>query len=112
MPLLRRAFDTQHHENAPVGIHLHDDVRDIVGRPDVVFGIDAQTVRIGKDAVSQRTDVAAVAVEFHQHMLAAVEDEDMAFGIERDTGARAEVDPLGQLEDVGYRFVPEIGDVG
>ena len=53
VPVGGAAFYSQHHQDAPPGVHLHHDVRDGVGDPDVALGIEPQAVP--QPGISART---------------------------------------------------------
>ena len=109
MPLARAPFHTQHHEDAPIGGHLHHEMRAGVGGPDVAFAVDAQAVRIGEDPARHGAQIIAGVVEFHQRVFAAIKHQNIVFGVDGHAGARAEVHTCGQLKNISDGGIAEIG---
>ena len=91
MPLAGMALDAQHHFDPPGRIELVDHVRGNVGRPDIVVDVDTQAVRPVEQSVAEPADEMAVGIEFHQRHRPAMDDEDVAFRIERDARRAAKV---------------------
>ena len=91
MPFAGVALDAQHHFEPPGRIELVDQVGGNVGGPDVVVGVDPQTVRAFEHAVAEAADEIAVGIEFHQRHRPAMDDEDIALGVERDARRAAKV---------------------
>ena len=107
VPLAGAVFAAQHHLQPPGGIEAIDQMGGDVGRPDVVVGIDAQPMRPLEQAVAEAADEMAVRVELHQRHRAAVDDEDVALGVEGDARGAAEIGAGRQLERFGNRNVVE-----
>src|SRR6185369_7498428 len=86
------------HQDAAVGIELHDDVRGLVDHPDVVLGIDAYDVREHEavDADADLADVRALVIELEQTRAVMREDPRSAERGGRRPGARV-------YEDVSLR---------
>ncbi len=105
MPFAGPASDAQHHFKPSGRIELVDDVGRNVGRPDVVLRVDPQTVRPVEQPVAEPADEIAVAIEFHQRHRPAMDDEDVAFGVERNARRAAKVRTGRQLEGFGNRDI-------
>jgi hypothetical protein len=105
VPLARPALDAQQHFEPPRRIELVDEVRRNIRRPDVVLRVDAQTVRPVEQPVAEPADESAVRIEFHQWHRPTMEDEDVAFGVERDARCAAKVRAGRQMEGFGNRDV-------
>ncbi len=101
VPLAGLALAAEHHGEPPGGIELVDQVRRHIRRPDVVVGVDAQTVRPLEQAVAEAADEIAVGIEFHQRHRPAMDDEDVALRIERDARRAAEIRAGRQAEGFG-----------
>ena len=99
MPLAAVALDAQHHFEPSRRIELVDQVRSDVGGPDVVLRVDPQAVRPLEQPVAEAADEISVRIEFHQRHRPAMDDEDVAFGIEGDARRAAEVHAGGSLND-------------
>jgi len=89
----------------PDWIELVDQVRGNIGRPDVVLRVDPQAVRAFEHPLAEAADEVAVGIEFRQRQQPAVDDEDIAFGIEGDAGRAAKIHARRQLEGFGDRDV-------
>src|ERR1700733_7196046 len=105
VPLAGAALDAQHHLHPPRWIELVDQVHGDVGRPDVVVLVDPQTMRPVEQPVAEAADEISVGVEFHQRHRPAMENEDVALGVERDARGAAEVRAGRKLEGFGNRDV-------
>jgi hypothetical protein len=98
-------------------------VRALVGDPDVVLSIDFHGVGEGPgvEVVADLAQIIAVGVELQElrrrraiggaSCVAAMQDEDMAPGIERDAGNLAKVEIGRQAQDVRNGFVRNLRDV-
>lgn len=106
MPAAAEALHAEHHLDAAGRIELVDEVRRDIGRPDVVVRVDAQAVRPLEQAVAETADEVAVGVEFHQRHRPAMDDVDVAPGVEGDARRAAEIHAGGEMEGVSD------GDVG
>jgi hypothetical protein len=112
------------HHDAALRIELDDHVGAFVGDPDVVFFIDANGMREGPgvEVVADFAEKFSVGGEFEELRgggsvgwpggVAAGEDEDVAFGVDRDAYGFAEVEVGGQLEEVEDGAVADFGDGG
>src|SRR5713101_507044 len=78
-----------------------------IGSPDVALGIHANHVGGDKKIVCDAAEEFAGSIEFHQRMLAAMEDVYVARGVHGDAGGFYEVLPWGQLEEAGDDIVVE-----
>jgi hypothetical protein len=105
MPLAGVALDAQHHFESPGRIELVDEVRGHVGGPDVVLRVDPQTVRPFEQPVAEPADEIAVRIEFHQRHRSAMDDEDVAPGVEGNARRSTKVHARRQLERFGNRDV-------
>src|SRR4051794_12815219 len=105
MPLAGVALDAEHHFDPPGGIELVDHVRRHVGGPDIVLGIDPQPMRALEQPVAEAADEMTVRIEFHQRHRPAMDDEDVAFGIEGDARGAAKIHAGWQFERFGNRDV-------
>ena len=105
MPLAGVALDAQHHFEPPGRIEFVDEVRRNVRRPDVILCVDPQTMRALKHPIAEPADEIAVGVEFHQRHQPAMDDEDVAFGIEGDTRCAAKIHAGRKLEQFSDRDV-------
>jgi len=109
MPLAGVALDAQHHIEPPGRIELVDDVRAHVGRPDVVLRVDPQTVRPFEHPIAEPADEMAVGIEFHQRHRPAMNDEDVALGVERNARRAAKIHARRQLERFRDRDIGKWG---
>ena len=101
------------HDDAACGVELDDHVGAFVGDPDVVLWIDSDGVREGPcvEVVPDLAKVGAVGGELEELCgacavggasgVAAREDEDVPFGVDRDAGGLAKVDVGRKLEKIG-----------
>ncbi|MBR1209374.1 hypothetical protein [Bradyrhizobium sp. JYMT SZCCT0180] len=105
MPLAGVALDAEHHFQPTGRIELVDQVRGNVGCPDVILRVDPQAVRAFEHALAEPADEMAVGIEFHQRHQPAMNDEDVAFGIEGDARRAAKIHARRQLERFGNRDV-------
>src|SRR5260370_37810110 len=80
-----------------------------IGSPDVALGIHANHVGGDKKIVCDAAEEFAGSIEFHQRMLAAMEDVNVARGVQGDASGFYEVLPWGQLEEAGNDVVVERG---
>ena len=83
VPVGRAPLHAQHHQDAALGIHFDDDVRDGIRGPDIALRIQPQTVRVVEHAAAQRTQIHALRIEFHQRVFIAAEHQDIAVGAHR-----------------------------
>ena len=83
MPVGRTPLHTQHHLDAAFGIHFDDDVRNGIRGPDIALCIQPQPVRVVEHAATQRTQIHALRIEFHQRMFIAAEHQNVAIGTHR-----------------------------
>src|SRR5262249_21080805 len=95
-------------QHAPLGAELQDDVRADVGRPDVVVCIDSNHVRGYEEIVRDAPQQASRRVEFHQRVLTAVEEINVALRVDRDPARLDEVLPWRQLKETRDDFVIEL----
>ena len=119
-----------HHQlNAAVGIELDHLRRSAIDDPDVVLRIDAHRLRVVEavDADADLADELAGLIELEQPRAGLVEgarradrrvrragarvDEDVPLRVGRDAGRLAQVDVVGQLQQIGVRVVGDLGDV-
>jgi hypothetical protein len=113
----------EHHRDTAVRRELDHHVRALVRHPDVVLAVDLDGVRErpGIEVMADFPDEAAVRREFEElrrgcaigwpRRIAARQHEDMAFGIERDARALAEVDIARQVHGIRDGIVGNGGDV-
>jgi len=76
-----------------------------IGSPDVALGIHANHVGGDKKIVCDAAEESAGSIEFHQRMLAAMEDVYVVLGVHGDASGFYEVLRWGQLEEAGNDFV-------
>jgi hypothetical protein len=98
MPFAAVALDAQHHFEAPCGTELVNQVRRDVGCPDVVLRIDPQAMGALEQAIAEPADKAAVRIELHHRHRSAMDDEDVASGVEGDPRCAAKIHAGRQLE--------------
>ena len=101
----RLAFGAKRRQQPAFAIELAQHVVAVVGRPDVVFAIDAQAVGTLNSPCPQPRTNLPFGVERHQRRLAAVQDIDAVLGIDRDGRHRADFDFGWERQEAG-------GDVG
>ena len=113
----------EHQGDAPLGRELDDEVRALVGDPDVVRRVDLHRVGEGPgvEPVADLADEAAVTVELQElrgggavgrpQRVAAREHENVPLRVQRHAGALAEIHAVGQLEEVRDRLVGDRRDV-
>ena len=82
VPLAGLAPRSDRQQRLAVAVHLDDDVRSDIGRPQVAVAVDAQAVRAGEELVAERANEGAVAIEFEERLVATGQDEQMPVGIE------------------------------
>src|SRR5216683_1010653 len=80
-----------------------------IGSPDVALGIHANHVGGDKKIVCDAAEEFARSIEFHQRMLAAMEDVNVALRVHGDASGFYEVLPWGQLEEAGNDVVVDRG---
>ena len=105
--LARVPAHAQHQHDAPLRAELVDHVRGDVGRPDIVLRVDPQPMRPVEEAGAERADELAARVELHQRVWSAMQDEDVALGVDRHARGAAERHARRQGEALGYRHVVE-----
>jgi len=104
---------TEHHHDPSGGIELDHHVRSLVDDPDVVLGIDTNTVGELESVVPfpDFPDERAVLIELEQPGVGAARvDEDMPLGIGRDTNRLAQVHAGRELQE-GADLMRDFGDV-
>ena len=65
IPLARLSLRSQREQDLSLRIQFDDVMRPDIGRPDVAFVIDAQTVRPHKETLAKTPDKLAVGIELH-----------------------------------------------
>jgi hypothetical protein len=103
---------SENHDDSALWVELNDHVGAFVGHPDVVFAINANGMREGPgvEIVADLAKKVSVGREFEElgsgcsvgraGGVAAGEDEDVAFGVDRHTDGFAEVKVGGELEKI------------
>ena len=72
----------------------------VIGRPNVVLGVDAQAVGMIEKAVAKLPQIFPVMVELHQHRFATLEDEDVTRRVKRDARDLAEILAVRELKEI------------
>ena len=111
----------EHHHDAALGIELDDHVRAFIDGPEIVLAVDTHGVREGPgvQVVADFAHELAILVEEQDLRgggsvrgtggVAAREDVNLALGIHRDAGGFAEVQIVGQLEEIGIGIEGDFG---
>ena len=102
------AVRAEGHQHLAVRVHLGDGVPVDVGGPDVAVGVEPHPVGPEVLALPPRPHEAAVGVELHQRVGAAVEDEQRVLRGPDDAGRRAHLLVDGNLQAVRHGVVTEV----
>src|SRR6516164_4224902 len=118
--------NAERHQDAAIERAMAHRMVAIVRQPDRVIGRDMHAVRLamgpGKDAFAPGAQQVAIAVEYRNRMVAAIEGVDVILAVDPDRGAIAEHDlvrdlrpalldlerPFAAAERHGHRFSPEL----
>src|SRR5215472_4980341 len=121
--------DAERHQDAAIERAMAHRMIAVVRQPDRVIGRDMHAVRLamgpGKVAFAPGAQQVAIAVEYRNRMVAAIEGVDVILAVDPDRGAIAEHDlvrdlrpalldlerPLAAAEHHGHRVSPDL-DLG
>ena len=118
----RFGLAAEHHHDASLRIELDDHVRAFIDGPEIVLAIDPDGVREGPGVQVLADFAEEFAVLIEQKDLggggsvrgaggvAAREDVDLALRIDRDAGGFAEVQIVGEFEEIGIRVEGDFGN--
>src|SRR5208283_484427 len=82
----------------------------VVGRPDVVVSVDAQSVRVRKEPFADALNKIALAVVFGKHRLGSLEKKYMALRIYGDRRGFAGDYSFWKLEEVRHHPIGKFGN--
>src|ERR1700733_16208451 len=80
----------------------------IIGRPNVVVRVYAQTMRVCKQSFSKTLNEIAVLVVFREHWLCSLEKKYVTFGIHCDPGGFSHGHAFGKLKKIANDFVRKL----
>ena len=69
----------------------------VVGAVEIVVRVDVQAVRAAKQPLAPALDEAAVAVQHHHRVLAAIEHVDAVLAVDRDRADSVRFQPSGSF---------------
>ena len=94
------ARDADGEQHLAVGRALAHRVVAVVGAVEIVVGVDVQAVRAREQPLAPALDEAAVAVQHHHRVLAAIEHVDAVLAVDRDRADVGQIPAVGQLRPV------------
>ena len=96
---------TKREKHTTLGAQLEHQVGANINRPDIIVGIDADSMRADKEIVCNTANKSATHIKFHKWVLAAVEYIDVALRIDSNASGFNKVLARWQLEKFGPSFV-------
>src|SRR5262245_26498328 len=86
VPVAGLSFDTPHLQYLSLRAQLRDGVPGNIGRPDIAVSVDPHAMGTNIQTFTHRADELAVLVEFHQRMIATIEDHEVTVRCDRYRG--------------------------